>query len=464
MSSGKLSDVANICNGVLNGTDVAFTGVSTDTRSLRAHDLFIALSGPSFNGHDFLEQAKSLDAAGFVVSEKVHDSLPHVYVEDTRKALGLFASSWRQRFDIPVAAVTGSNGKTGTKEMLAAILRVDNDTLATSGNLNNDIGVPMTLLRLTRNHRSAVIEVGTNARGEIAYLAELVKPTVAIITNAYSAHLEGLGDLDGVAKEKGSLLASLDEKGTAVINLDDRYADYWRSVSSAGSVLTFGENDEADFKISDVEQNMQGAAASISFMLKTPIGQRRMNVPLAGVHNALNAAGAAAVAYAMGASLDAIEQGLAQANGVAGRMQVHSAVCGARLIDDSYNSNPASARAAIRFLAEQKEPGWLVLGDMGELGSNAPNMHAALGKEARELGVERLFAVGPLSRDAVAAFGEGANWYESVEQLSKALTECALPGVNILIKASRSMRLERVTAALKRSEPASNAKQEVPSC
>ncbi len=451
MSNGRMSEFAEICDGSLVGEDCIFTGVSTDTRSLKANDLFIALQGPSFDGHEFIEQAQRLGASGFVISQDGCEHVPHVRVEDTRKALGAFAASWRRRFSIPLAAITGSNGKTSTKEMLAAILRVKHETLATSGNMNNDIGVPLTLLQLKRSHQAAVIEVGTNAPGEIPYLTSLVSPTVAVITNAYSAHLAGLGSLEGIAEEKGALLAGLAPDAIAVVNADDRFAEYWMQRAGADTVLTFGEHAEADFRFRDLEQSVDGVSARLGITLDTPAGSRRVMVPMAGRHNALNAAAAAAVAHAMGVGLDEIEQGLAVANGIAGRMQMHTAACGARIIDDSYNSNPASARAAIRFLAEQKEPGWLVLGDMGELGSNAPDMHASIGKVARELAVERLYAVGPHSRAAVAAFGENARWFESFDELEECLRSELTSGTNVLIKASRAMRLERLTESLCRT-------------
>ncbi len=448
MSNGRMSEFALVSAGELVGEDCIFTGVSTDTRSLKANDLFIALQGPSFDGHQFLEQAKLLGASGFVVSEQGCDHLPHVRVADTRQSLGAFAASWRNRFSIPVAAITGSNGKTSTKEMLAAIVRVGHDTLATSGNMNNDIGVPLTLLKFKRSHQAAVIEIGTNAPGEVAYLTSLVTPTVGLITNAFSAHLAGLGSLEGVAEEKGALLDGLDKDAAAIVNADDRFASYWKERASCDTVMTFGEHESADFRFSDIEQSVEGETAALRFMLHTPIGARKLMVPMAGRHNARNAAAAAATAYAMGIGLDAIDVGLTASNGIAGRMQIQMATCGARIIDDSYNSNPASARAAIRFLAEQKEPGWLVLGDMGELGSNAPDMHASIGKVARELGVERLFAVGPHSRAAVAAFGDEAQWFETLDELKEALDATLSRGTNVLIKASRSMRLERLTEAL----------------
>ena len=466
MSNGRMSEFAEICAGKLVGEDCIFTGVSTDTRSLKANDLFIALQGPSFDGHEFIEQAQLLGATGFVVSKDGCEHVPHVRVEDSRKALGAFAASWRRRFTIPLAAITGSNGKTSTKEMLAAIMRVKHDTLATSGNMNNDIGVPLTLLKLKCSHQAAVIEVGTNGPGEIPYLTSLVTPTVGVITNAHSAHLAGLGSLEGIAEEKGALLAGLAPDATAVLNADDRFAAYWQERAGSDTVLTFGEHADADFRFEELEQSVDGVSAQLSFTLNTPAGSRRMMVPMAGRHNVINATAAAAAAYAMGAGLDEIEKGLAVANGIAGRMQMHTASCGARIIDDSYNSNPASARAAIRFLAEQKEPGWLVLGDMGELGSNAPDMHASIGKIARELGVERLYAVGPHSRAAVAAFGEDARWFESLDELEDVLSKELSNGINVLIKASRAMRLERLTEALCRADvhQESNTRNGVGAC
>ncbi|MFK8030272.1 MAG: UDP-N-acetylmuramoyl-tripeptide--D-alanyl-D-alanine ligase [Gammaproteobacteria bacterium] len=466
MSTGRMSEFAQICSGALVGDDCIFTGVSTDTRSLKANDLFIALQGPSFDGHEFLQQAQQLGASGFVISKDGCERVPHVRVDNTRRALGTFAAAWRKRFTIPVAAITGSNGKTSTKEMLASIVRVKNETLATTGNMNNDIGAPLTLLKLKRSHQAAVIEIGTNAPGEIEYLTSLVAPTVGVITNASSAHLEKLGSVEGVAEEKGALLRGLDSSATAVVNADDRFSDYWKEQLTTDNVLTFGEARDADFRFSNLEQSVDGGSAKLRFNMHTPNGTRRIVVPMAGRHHALNAVAAAATAQAMGVSLDDIEAGLSTSNGIAGRMQIHLANCGARIIDDSYNSNPASARAAIHFLSEQKEAGWLVLGDMGELGSNAPDMHASIGKLARELGVERLFAVGTHSRAAVAAFGNDAQWFETLDELKDALGAALTQDKNVLIKASRSMRLERLVESLclPVTEKASNEKNGVSTC
>ncbi|NNF15843.1 MAG: UDP-N-acetylmuramoyl-tripeptide--D-alanyl-D-alanine ligase [Gammaproteobacteria bacterium] len=458
MCNGRLSEFARICGGELRGEDATFTGLTTDTRKLSANDLFVALSGPNYDGYDFLDQAQSLGACGFVVNRAAPEHLPHVVVDDTRAALGQFATNWRQRFNIPVAAITGSNGKTGTKEMLAAILAVEHETLATGGNLNNDIGVPLTLLRLKRKHQAAVIELGANNPGEIAYLAGLTVPDVGVITNASASHLEGFGDLIGVAREKGALLAALGDTGTAIINADDAFSAYWQDLTNAGTVFTFGRHADADFHVFDITQSVSGATALLMFQLATPAGECAIELPVAGEHNAVNAAAAAAAAYAMGCSLDVIRTGLAKANSVAGRMQIRTAACGARVIDDSYNSNPASARAAISFLADQKEPGWVVLGDMGELGSNAPDMHASIGRFAKEMGIRRLYAVGKLSRAAVAAFGDGALWFESAAELQDKLVADLTTGVNVLVKASRAMQLDAVAKALSGPVSASGAR------
>ena len=457
MSLGTLAEFAQQVDGRLEGEDRSFVGISTDSRTLQSGQLYVALRGPNFDGHAFVREVAEAGAAGAVVEAAVDAPLAQIVVADTRQALGAFAAAWRRRFSIDTVAVTGSNGKTSVKEMMAAILRMRGETLATRGNYNNDVGVPLTLLRLNRQHRAAVIEVGASGPGEVAMLAAWAMPHVALITNAAPAHLEGFGSIEAVARAKGEIYGALDEDGTAVINIDDQFAGLWRELAGHRRIITFGESIEADFRYSNFSQRVNGKSAHIDFDMHTPSGDAHVTVPMGGRHNARNALAAAAATSALGVSLDDIVAGLARVDAAAGRLQVHGARNGARVIDDSYNANPASARAAIDFLAEQSEPGWLVLGDMLELGDDASNLHAQIGKRARERGIERLYATGDLSRSAAVAFGEGGRWFATTLDLIDALQEDLRAGVNVLVKASRSMRLEKVVAAVREeSAPAGN--------
>ena len=352
-------------------------------------------------------------------------------------------------FEIPVVAVTGSNGKTTVKEMLTRILEGLGETLSTKGNLNNDIGVPLTLLNLRDAHEYAVIEMGANHAGEIAYLTGLARPSVGIVNNAAAAHLEGFGSLEGVAKAKGELFAGLDEAGTAVINSDDRFAPLWFEIAAqCGNVLSFGENKTADFMADGIKEEVVGDSPRLSFNLVSPDGEARVHLNMCGRHNVLNALAAATGAWAAGARLDAVVRGIERAESVQGRLTLKKGLRGARILDDSYNANPGSLRSALKFLVRLEGKSWLVIGDMGELGSNAASLHRDIGAEARELGVERVFAVGELGGVAARAFGPGSSSFDNNDSLIDAVRQELKPGVNVLIKASRKMRLEQVVSAL----------------
>jgi len=452
----RLSEVAAACAGTLTGTDREFTRVIHDTRRLAAEDLFVAIRGEHVDGHDFLPQAQRVGAAGALVQRRVDSPLPQVLVADTRKALGAFAGYWRRRFQLPVVGVTGSSGKTTVKEMIASILRLSGETLATHGNLNNDIGMPLTLLELDIRHRYAVIEMGTNHPGEIGYLVKLCRPTVGLVTNAGPAHLEFLGSVAGVAKEKGAMFACMDEAGTAIVNEDDVYAPLWRELAGKRRIWTFGFNAAADFRPAPASLH-QAADGRWRFDLISPSGRAEIQVSLPGRHNVVNALAAAAAALAAGGSLEQVREGLAQVPSTAGRLIVAAGWNGSRLIDDSYNANPQSLIAAMEFLASLGPRGWLALGDMGELGETTPRLHAECGARARELGLERLFAVGNASRHAADAFGGGARWFDDQESMLRALRAELAPGVNLLVKGSRSMRMERVVDGLRPETPAVRA-------
>lgn len=451
-----LAAFAEACGGRLEGPDRAYSGVSTDSRTLEAGALFVALRGPRFNGHEFLAAAAAAGAAGAVVDEAsvsagesgtARAALARIIVPDTQAALSRAGSTWRSLFDIPLIGVAGSNGKTTVKEMTAAILAQAGECLSTRGNLNNHIGVPLTLLRLEPEHRFAVIETGANRPGEVASLVALARPTIGLITNAGAEHLEGFGSLEGAARAEGEMVEGLAPAGVAIINADDAFAPLWRSLTRA-RIVTFGLAARADFTAREVRSDIEEGQFRTRFTLECARGRTPIELKLAGRHNVANALCAAAAASAAGASLEQVRAGLATMRPVQGRLQLKRARSGAWLIDDSYNANPSSVRAGIDVLAALEGPRWLVLGDMGELGEFARASHAEIGAYARDRGVERLCATGELAQLAVESFGAGAEWYPDTEALARAL-ESALPRqAAVLVKGSRLNRLERVVAAL----------------
>jgi len=448
VSLRHLSDLATATGGSLTGRDREFKHVIQDTRVLGAGDLFVAIKGERFDGHEFVAQAEKLGAAGALVEHPVKCALPQVRVKDSRRGLGVYAGTWRQQFTLPLIGVTGSSGKTTLKEMLASILKLRGTTLATRGNMNNDIGMPLTLLELDASYRYAVIEMGTNHPGEIGYLAALAAPTIGVVSNAGPAHLEFLKDLAGVAREKGAMFENLAADGTAVINGDDAYAPLWREMAGKRRVASFGFSEQADFHpLPGVLRQVQGGGWQ--FHLKCPAGETDITVSLPGRHNVANALAAAAAAVSAGASLDEVRAGLAQAPATAGRLIVGAGWNGCRLIDDTYNANPQSLMAAAEFAVGLGGRTWLVLGDMGELGSAAERLHAESGTRLRAVGIERLYTFGPMSRHAAEAFGAGAQWFEDLNALTRALRVEAGHDVTLLIKGSRSMRMERVVEALR---------------
>ena len=440
-----LQETAVLLGGELSGADAAFKTVSTDSRCLPAGALFVALSGPNFDGHAFVAAARGRGAVAALVSRWIDDPLPQLRVADTRRALGQLAAAWRSRFTGSLIALTGSNGKTTLKEMIAAILRRRGPTLATEGNLNNEIGVPLTLLRLTGEHAYAVIEMGANHPGEIAELTQRARPDVAIINNAGPCHLEGFGDVAGVARAKGEIFQGLGAEGIAVINRDDPYADDWTGLNAGRQVVTFGL---------DAPATVHGQALDAlgnRFRLTVPEGAVEIRLPLPGRHNVRNALAAAAAARAVGATLDDIRQGLESLQAVGGRLQRLPGRHGGAVIHDAYNANPASLAAALQAVGAEPGRKWLVLGDMRELGPTADALHAQSGQDACRAGFERLYALGEHSQAAAAAFGAGGTHFDTVETLTAALERelhhsDAAPVV--LVKGSRGMRMERVVAAL----------------
>ncbi len=443
-----LASFAHACGGRLLGPDAPFSAVSIDSRTLAPGDLFLAIRGERFDGHDFAAAASGRGACAVVVSRDVAVSVPRILVDDTQAALTAAAAAWRAGFELPLVGVGGSNGKTTTKELLAAILRRMGPALATQGNLNNHLGVPLTLFRLDASHRSAVVEMGANHAGEIASLVAVARPTVGLVTNAGAEHLEGFGSLEGVARAEGEMFAGLDATATAVLNADDVFADLWREMNSASRVLSFGTSRAADFRAGKIDCGVRDGVWHTRFLLDSPAGQSRVGLALPGRHSVVNALGAAAAAWACGATLGQIVDGLSEVQPVAGRMQLKRTACGASLVDDSYNANPSSAVAGLEVLEALRGERWLVLGEMAELGEQAAQRHADLGRVARRHGVVRLFALGPTTPRAVEAFGEGGRWFPDVDALIEALEATLHGGVVLMVKGSRVNRLERVVAAL----------------
>lgn len=445
-----LSMAAKALNGRLIGEDVRFTGVSTDTRKIQSGDLFVALRGEHFDGADFISQSAKSGAVAALVNQdsgyRIQDSaIPLLLVQDTRLALGQLAASWRHKFNIPMVAITGSNGKTTVKEMLASILRVaagsEDAVLATKGNFNNDIGMPLTLLQLNAQHRYAVIEMGMNHPGEIDYLTQIARPQVALINNASGAHLEGMGSVEAVAHAKGEIFAGLQAGGSAIINSDDEFAPLWRTLAGAHSLLEFGLSDQAD-----VTGQWHPDATGMRLTAQTPSGDFTADIKVPGEHNARNALAATAAAIALNLPLESIAAGLERFAGVAGRLQRRQGRNNTVVIDDTYNANPASLKAAIAVLAQTAGKRVLVLGDMGELGENAAEFHAGIGIAARDAGIEKLYAMGELSRDTVREFGSTARHFDSAEALQCALEQDLNANTTILVKGSRFMKMERVVA------------------
>jgi len=443
-----LLDAAKATGGRLVGEDRRYGAVATDSRTLAPGALFVALRGPNFDGREFVAAAAARGAIGAIVEAAVPDALPQVVVPDALRALQDLARTWRGEFTLPIVAVGGSNGKTTAKEMTAAILSRMGQCMATHGNLNNHIGVPVTLMRLEATHRSAVIEMGANRIGDVAELVRLARPTVGLITNAGAEHLEGFGNLDGVAQGEGEMVSCLEPSATAIINADDAYAGYWRKVATAARVVTFGVHADADFMARNSAQSIERGEFATRFTLECPLGRRPIMLKAGGAHNIANALAAAAAASAAGASLEEIGSGLADFRAVAGRLQLKPGIRDSWIIDDSYNANPSSVRAGLEVLRSLSGATWLVLGDMAELGEFSEDSHAHMGAYARDCGIKRLFAVGPQSSRAVETFGSGAEWFADADSLTRRLQTELVPGVTVLIKGSRVNRLERVVQAL----------------
>lgn len=441
--------------------NVSFSRVSTDSRSVGEGDLFVALKGERFDAHDFLTDVAARGANAALVSrEGASASLPQLQVADTRLALGALAHGWRQRFAIPLVAVTGSNGKTTVKEMIASIFAAAvgiDARLSTAGNFNNDIGLPLTLLRLSAAHRLAVIELGMNHPGETQTLAKIAAPTVALVNNAQREHQEFMATVEAVALEHASVIHALAPDGVAVFPADDKYAGIWRVAATGNAILDFALNDADRSTAAAVTGTMSGGVLAI----ETPAGRAEVRLQALGAHNARNALAATAAALASGVALEAIRAGLEAFEPVKGRLQAKRAavgsLAGAMLIDDTYNANPDSMRAAIDVLAQQAAPRVLVIGEMGEVGDEGPAFHREIGAYARERGIDALYATGDATRDACAAYGDTARHFDDVGALLAALDAAGFgAAATVLVKGSRYTRMERVVDALT-NQPATGA-------
>ncbi|MEO8024459.1 UDP-N-acetylmuramoyl-tripeptide--D-alanyl-D-alanine ligase [Polaromonas sp.] len=433
---------------LLGDGGLRFQRVHTDTRSLQPGDLFVALKGERFDAHDFLAQARSQGAVAALAERGLTDEIPGLLVVDSKQALGQLATGWRSQFTLPMIAVTGSNGKTTVTQMIASILRAwkQDGAFATEGNFNNDIGVPLTLLRLRASHRAGVVELGMNHPGEIASLAAMAQPTVALVNNAQREHLEFMATVEAVARENGAVIAALPASGVAVFPADEAYTPVWKELAGARAVLTFAES-----AVADVTASARWMGGAWQVRAQTPQGSLGFLLQIAGRHNVKNALAATACALGAGAPLTAIADGLSAFVPVKGRSRALALRVGRRaltLIDDSYNANPDSVRAAIDVLAELPGPRLLVLGDMGEVGDQGPAFHAEVGVHARECGIEQLFTLGAQSIHASQTFGTGQHFGDDLASLQAAVVHALPVTASVLVKGSRFMKMERVVQAI----------------
>jgi len=446
-----LSQIAEMTGGRLIGADKAIDSVATDSRLVKADQLFIAIKGERFDAHDFVKDLVG-KAGAALVHEKIDCELPQVLVEDTLQALADLAAAWRKQFKKPVIGLTGSNGKTTLKEMLFAILSVEHKVLATHGNLNNDIGMPLTLLRIREEHDFAVIEMGANHHKEIEFLTAIARPDVAVVNNAGEAHLEGFGSLQGVAEAKGEIFNGLGTQGVAIINADDSFADYWKALNQDRKFITFGISNNA---------TISGQLSSDGgLVIKADNTEVRANLKLLGRHNAMNALAATAVSTALGIKLEITIEGLESLQPVKGRLAPVAGLYNSQILDDTYNANPDSAVAALDVLAQRKNTAF-VLGDMAELGTDAEAMHQRIGEKAKDLGIDSMYCLGAYSAKACDSFGDNGKSFVDMDDLLSTLKRDVAqsdesPDKNsdknkvttILIKGSRSMKMERAVSAL----------------
>ena len=444
--SMSLSRIAEILSAKHIGENITVRGISTDTRNIKGGELFLALKGPNFDGHNFVENAIAKGAVACLVEDEVNANNV-VLTKDTHQALGLLANAWRKEFKNPVFAITGSNGKTTVKEMIASILNTTQSVMATHGNLNNDIGVPLTLFRLNDGYDAAVIEMGANHSSEIKYLTNIALPDIAIITNIGEAHLEGFGSIENTAEAKGEIFQGLVKSGTAVINADDDFYNYFQGITAKYNVVSFGIKNKADVSC-EYDSNSKGSVLKVT----TPIGECSVNLKLLGKHNVMNALAAIAASVAANIPLDQVIEGLEALEPVSGRLQMKQGISNSRVIDDTYNANPTSLHAAINVLHDFSGKRFLALGDMGELGEDADVLHIKAGSYAKENGVDSLYSLGNLAARAAKEFGGNGFCYDKHEDMINALRGELSQEVTLLVKGSRSMHMESVVNALTMAE------------
>ncbi len=441
-----LTQAAEALKAPIHGENVLFNGCSTDTRTLKAGELFIALKGERFDGHNFISTAEQTGAAAVMLEQNIKTTLPSIVVSDTKKAMGQLAKSWREKFGIPVVAITGSNGKTTVKEMLTSILMQKTNVLSTPGNLNNDIGVPLTLFGLDKEHHYAVIEMGANHPGEIRLLTDLVQPDVAVITQCAPAHLEGFGSIEGVAKAKSEIYDGLSEKGIAVINADDEYAEYWKDMTHSQKQILFAIQNPADIYACKIVSKLDTHACEFQLVCKQGVIEIHLNV--VGQHNVMNALAATSCALALNIDLETIRDGLESFQGVKGRLQVKTGGSGSTIIDDTYNANPASLNAAIQFLVSRGKDTCLILGEMGELGADSARIHYQAGEYARQQGVRKLYTLGAMAEEVVNGFGAGGEHFSEKDKLITSVKSRTSKETIVLVKGSRAMQMEKIVEAL----------------
>ncbi|WP_299230539.1 UDP-N-acetylmuramoyl-tripeptide--D-alanyl-D-alanine ligase [uncultured Halomonas sp.] len=443
----SLAEVADALGLECAEDDLPIEAIVTDTRRVSPGALFVALRGERFDAHDFVVEAREAGAVAAVVERAVEDPLPQLVVADTRLALGLLGRARRRAWGGPVAAVTGNSGKTTVKELLAAILGRQGATHATRGNLNNDFGVPLTLLELTPHHQQAVVELGANHLGEIAWTVGLAEPRVALITNVTGAHVGEFGGMGQIAQAKAEILAGLGPEGIAVLNRDDAYFATWRRLAAPREVLDFGLSEGARVTARSLVADALGRYAFTLVVDGCRLGDVRLR--LMGRHGVANALAATATALAMGASTNDVLAGLSAAEAMPGRQDVVAGIREALIIDDSYNANPGAVKAALELLAALPGPRWCLLGAMGELGEASAALHAEVGRHARELGIDFLGTLGEAARHACHAFGEGGCHFDDREALVRHALDHLPPGASVLVKGSRSAAMEQVVAALR---------------
>jgi len=451
MRAMTMSELVQPLQAQLAGSDRTFSRVTTDSRTVAPGDLFVALQGGNFDGHDFLPQVEQANATGALVSRACATALSTLQVADTQRALGQLGAYNRALYEGPLVAITGSSGKTTVKNMVRAVLAQKGRTLATEGNFNNEIGVPLTLLALEPGVEYAVVEMGAGKAGDISWLCQIGRPTVALLLTVMPAHLQGFGTLEDIASAKGEIFDGLGAGDCAVINADLPWAATWRERAGAASVIDFGLQAEAAVTARDISQ--QGVRG-ISFTTVTPVGEMPVALALPGAHNVINALATTAIGLACGLSLEQIRGGLETVRPTAGRLASAVSPAGATVIDDCYNANPGSVRAAIAMLAGCEGRRTLLLGAMRELGPTSEALHREIGDVARDAGIERFWGVGPELRTAVDAFGSGATWFDDCNSAISALPGEFNTDDTVLIKGSRGARMERVLHALLAMAPA----------